>query len=80
MKFLFSIFISLLFLGCTHPEKATMTLKQNGYTDIQMTGYNWWMCHKGEIWATGFKAKSISGYQVEGCVCEGLFSSTIRLK
>jgi hypothetical protein len=70
------VFLSFLFLSCTNPEKATRILKQQGYTEIQITGYDWWSCHKGEYVATGFKAKTVAGYQVEGCVCEGIFSST----
>jgi hypothetical protein len=81
MKFLL-IAIAVLFCACTNPNGATKVLRQQGYTDIEMTGYKFFACSHEDFYHTGFRAKSAAGYDVEGCVCEGLFfkNSTIRLK
>lgn len=78
----FSIALVALIAGCVNNSDATRILSQQGYTDIRMTGYQWWACSDDDFYHTGFVAKSPANVEVEGCVCSGLLfkNSTIRLK
>ena len=71
----------ILFLGCTDKENAEKFLKKEGYTDITITGYNFFACTKDDSESTGFIAK-INGKVVEGTVCTGMLlrNHTIKLK
>ena len=87
MKMYFLIIIILLscvlFTSCTNPKSAKKVLEQNGYSNVEITGYNFMACSKEDFYHTGFKAKNIaSGVFVEGTVCEGFWfkNSTIRFK
>jgi hypothetical protein len=65
--------------GCTDPKRATRVLNQQGFSDIQMTGYRFFICDKNDTFSTGFKAISPSGSDVTGAVCEGwLKGATVR--
>lgn len=77
-----SITLGALIVGCTNNTEATRILSQQGYTDIRMTGYQWFACSEDDFYHTGFVAKSPANVEVEGCVCSGLLfkNSTIRLK
>jgi hypothetical protein len=57
-------------------------LEENGYTNIQITGYNWAACGQDDTYHTGFVATAPSGRQVTGTVCAGVFfkNSTIRFE
>lgn len=74
------IVIGYLIIPFTDPKNAERVLSENGYTDIQITGYSFMLCGKDDVQHTGFIAKSINGSQVKGAVCSGLFikGSTIR--
>ena len=77
------ICIILIGFGCTNQNNAKRILEQNGYEDINFTGYSFFACADKDFYHTGFKAKNISsGKIVEGTVCEGLLfkNSTIRFK
>lgn len=74
------ILFALLLTGCTRREKATRILEDQGYTEIEITGWRPFMASKNENFSTGFRAKSPSGKIVTGAVTERLFGgSTIRL-
>ena len=69
----------LCLTGCSDPDKAVSTLKNNGYTDIRTDGYAWFACEDKDVFSTKFYAKSPSGQQVSGAVCSGFFKgNTIR--
>jgi hypothetical protein len=72
--------IVVLLAACTQPERATEVLRQQGYTEIQITGYDAFACSKDDTYHTGFTAKSPNGSSVKGVVCAGLMfkGSTIR--
>jgi hypothetical protein len=76
------IIIAMTISACTNPDNATRILRENGYTDVRMTGYSWYACSEDDIYHSGFQAKSPLGSQVAGTVCEGLFfkNSTIRFE
>jgi hypothetical protein len=69
-----------LFGGCTNKKDANKALGAMGFTDIQVTGYNFWSCGQDDTYHTGFRAKNPQGYYVEGTVCSGLIikDATVR--
>ena len=73
--------VVLLFVGCTDKENAERILRNDGYTDIVITGYDFLGCSKDDFQHTGFVAKKQNN-SVEGTVCSGLLfkNSTIRFK
>lgn len=74
------LFIIVMLNTCTDEKEAQRILTANGYTEIEYTGHSWFGCSKDDTYATGFKAKTATGQQIEGVVCSGLFfkNSTIR--
>jgi hypothetical protein len=77
-KFLVIAAIALL-SACTNTSNAERVLADNGYTEIQMTGYSLFGCGENDTFSDGFKAKSPNGKLVEGVVCSGMLKgSTIR--
>lgn len=78
-KLLLATVLMAAVAGCTAPTKATKVLKDQGYTDIQITGYSWFMCSEQDTFSTGFRATAPSGAVVTGAVCSGFFKGyTIR--
>lgn len=66
--------------GCTRRDKTVEVLEANGYTNIEITGYNFFSCSEDDAFKTGFEATAPNGTRVEGTVCSGWFKgSTIRL-
>lgn len=82
MKFFVAmILICLELMSCTDPEKAVEVLQKQGYTNIEITGYEFGACAEEDVFHTGFIAVSPSGYAVGGVVCSGLLKgSTIRFE
>lgn len=78
-KLVFFILSIILFSGCTDKENAEVFLKKQGYTDITITGYNFFECSKDDNQSTGFIAKK-NGKVVEGTVCTGTLFRSIVLK
>lgn len=72
----------LALAGCTQPNNAQALLESQGYTDVRITGYNWWSCSDDDTYHTGFTAKGPTGKTIEGTVCAGLFfkGATIRFE
>ena len=70
---------AIMFSGCTDKVEAKRVLKQQGYTNIDFTGYSWMGCSKDDAYHTGFIAV-LNGRRIEGTVCSGLLfkGSTIR--
>lgn len=72
-----AIFVSVG--GCTDKNGAIRALTEQGYTNIQITGYSWFSCGQDDAFSTGFTATSQNGSQIEGAVCSGwLKGYTIR--
>lgn len=80
MKKLILILALLATVGCTQPDSATRALEASGYTEIQITGYNFFGCDEKDTFHTGFTAKGSNGKPIEGVVCGGWFKgATIRV-
>lgn len=79
--FLVIFFILVAVKGCTDPEKATMVLKADGYTEITIVGWAGpFAGGKGDWYNTEFRAAK-SNQIINGVVSEGLIfkGSTIRI-
>lgn len=73
------ILFTFLLCGCTNESDSRRTLESSGYTDIEVGGYAWFSCGKGDDFATLFTAKNPAGQTVSGAVCCGLLKScTVR--
>lgn len=66
--------------ACTRPDKSREVLQQEGYTNIEITGWSPFMCSEDDEWSTGFEATNAAGQRVEGTVCCGTLTKgcTIR--
>ena len=81
MKNIIIATLCILIGSCTNPEKAVEVLQKQGYTNIEITGYEFGACSEEDVFHTGFIAVSPSGYAVGGVVCSGLLKgSTIRFE
>jgi hypothetical protein len=76
------LWIALFLLSCTDEERAREVLEGNGYTNIQLTGYQWGACSQEDTSHTGFQALSPAKVMVRGTVCCGLIlkNCTIRFE
>lgn len=72
--------IAILFSGCTNKDDAEKALISSGYSDIKITGYNFFSCSRDDFYHTGFTAKNVNGIKVSGTVCSGFLfkNSTVR--
>lgn len=69
----------LALVACTAPNKATRALENQGFTDIEITGYSPFSCGEDDWSSTGFRAKNAQDQIVEGTVCCGAWKScTVR--
>jgi hypothetical protein len=70
-KILICIALVFVLASCTNPSGATKFLEDQGYKNIQIGGYDWFLANKGDISVTHFKAiNGVSGNLVEGAVSE----------
>lgn len=80
MKRLAVVVIALALAGCTKPGKTREVLEQQGYKQVEVTGFRPLSCGEDDVFKTGFAATSPSGAQVTGVVCSGWFKgNTVRL-
>ena len=74
--------VTILFAGCTSSndfDKAKKQLEQQGYTNIENTGYDRFCCDDKDTFSTGFTATDKDGNKVKGCICSGILKGiTIR--
>lgn len=81
IKFLIAVVLVISLSGCTDKENAERILKNDGFSNITITGYNFFACSKDDFQRTGFIAKK-GDKEIEGTICSGLLfkNSTIRFK
>lgn len=80
MKVIFIVIAMTTFLaGCTAPNYSKDALEKAGFSNIEIGGYDFFACSKGDTFATEFTATNPLGKRVSGTVCCGIFKScTIR--
>ena len=80
MKIAIALIALLALAGCTNKEDAERALTAEGFTDVQVVGYDWFGCGDDDWYATKFTATNRDGKPVRGTVCSGLFmkSATVR--
>jgi len=81
------LFVSLFLLtlqSCTSDagfQTGKDQLENQGYTDVQNTGYSAFCCDEKDTFSDGFSCKSKNGKVVTGCICSGLMKGvTIRFE
>ncbi|MGZ3681731.1 MAG: hypothetical protein ACXVDI_24485 [Ktedonobacterales bacterium] len=79
MKRLTILTVLAALAACSDNDGARKALEGAGYSDIQVTGYEFTGCGENDWTSTGFRAKGPTGKPVEGVVCGGWpKGSTIR--
>lgn len=63
---------SLVLSSCSDPKGATAFLTQQGFTDIQITGFDFLSRGKEDLTTTGFTANNSQGQKVRGAVSRKL--------
>ncbi len=71
---------AILCAVCSDPKTARRVLEQDGYTEVKITGWQFFGCDKHDDFTTGFMAKNANGALVNGVVCSDLIGkgATIR--
>lgn len=82
--FLFAAAAALFIIALTphaDPVTAKRVLEKQGYTNVEITGANWWNRKEEDYYCAGFKAISPGGHEVTGVVSGNMWGSgnTIRL-
>jgi hypothetical protein len=83
MKRLFVLILATILAfsatACTQPDQSIAVLEREGYSNIEITGYDPFGCSEDDHYRTGFRAEK-NGQQVKGVVCSGLMfkGTTIR--
>ena len=72
------IILMIFLISCTRSESTKDLLEDQGYENVEITGYRFFQCNDNELFRTGFKAENEQGNEITGTVCSGFFSSTIR--
>lgn len=75
--------IMLLYLssgGCVDTEGTQRILQQQGYTEVEITGWRPFAAGKEDFYATGFRAKAPNGEIATGTVTKGFLfkGATVR--
>lgn len=71
----FSVFLP----ACTAEDRSRRALEAQGFTQIDMTGYDMFSCGEDDTFSTGFIATNPNGNRVTGTVCCGWIKDcTIR--
>lgn len=66
--------------GCSDPEGVKRVLRQQGFTEVEVTGWRPFSASKGDMYSTGFRAKAPNGESVTGAVTSGFWKGhTVRL-
>jgi hypothetical protein len=79
MKLLCFLLLVLCLVGCTHSnDTAFRLLAEDGVTQVQLNGYAFFGCAKGDDFATEFSGVK-NGKPVKGVLCGGfLKANTVR--
>ena len=78
---LFVLFFILCFFltSCNGNATSTTILEEQGYTNVEITGFNPFACSQDDMYRLNFTATSPNGTPVRGVVCSApLKGYTIR--
>jgi hypothetical protein len=69
-----------LIAGCgVNPDSAKRSLEAQGITQVQIGGYPFWGCSKGDNFASKFTGIGANGKPVSGVLCSGFLKGiTVR--
>lgn len=71
--------IAIILAACSNSDASRRALEQQGFTDIETTGWSPMSCSDDDTFSTGFKATNAQGQRVSGTVCCGwLKNCTVR--
>ena len=74
---LIPLIIFIMFALSTDHDKAKQLLIDNGFTHVEITGYNYFVCSRDGVYSTDFQARTSNGTLVKGTVCRGVFKGSI---
>lgn len=57
-------------------ETSRMALLDAGYSNIEITGSEWYGCSEDDTYTIGFRANGPTGRPVKGVVCSDYFKGT----
>lgn len=80
---LFLLTACFLIASCTSDndfEKGKKILEQQGFTEIEKTGYSAFCCSDDEHYSTGFKCKDSKGEIYKGCFCSRGITKGITIR
>lgn len=78
MKRIAVLLMAVALTACTDPDGARKALLDDGVEPVEVGGYAWFSCGKGDVYATRFKGTR-EGRPIEGAVCSGWFKGhTVR--
>ena len=84
MKIVFITVLLTTMVSCTNDfafKNGKINLEQQGYKNVENTGYAIFCCGQDDMSSTGFKAVNINGDTVRGCFCGGIGKGfTIRFR
>ena len=80
MKTLIAIVLcAILLSSCSGASTSEILLEEQGYTNVEITGFNLFACSEDDLYRYNFTATNSNGKQVKGVVCSApLKGSTIR--
>lgn len=80
MKTLIAILLcTVLLSSCSGASTSEVLLEEQGYTNVEITGYNIFACSRDDMYRYNFTAINQNGKQVKGVVCSApLKGYTIR--
>ena len=80
MKQLLAIIcLCFLLVSCDGNATSTEILEEQGYTNVEITGYNLFACSEDDMYRLNFTATNPNGTPVKGVVCSApLKGYTIR--
>ena len=75
----FILIAAVVIGGQDFEPNVRRTLADQGYTQVNLTGYQVFGCGRDDTYNTGFTAVNFAGHRVEGVVCGGAMKGmTVR--
>jgi len=72
--------VALSLSGCSDDQVARDALKDERFSNIEITGYSGFGCPSSLFVHTGFTAQDVYGEPVKGVVCSSWFSDEVLVR